>query len=318
MGFSVLTGTLGKVGGVVKAIPLVGDALSGVVDAFTVLPSVLQGTLHTLTQFGALASPAAMRQIEFAVGDAQAVIGQSFIPVMYMMRDAIRLAGDAFATFLPSADEMYRILSPLREAFDEFSDSARETIKEIGPLVKDILTTSFRYLAGNMRLLVQGATAASNAIANLARFLRLLGVPIPEAGDLKTSVGAKAQPARFDSFDEYKKKLQLSAFTEASSAKVSSETIPENVLNIFTVLRDIAGYLLRLTPESIGNGVAKAIAAGAGSLVNNTAAAQAAQAGAAGFAAGGFGVGGIMALMQVINSMGQAPDRGNARARAQP
>src|SRR5262249_593998 len=134
-------GHLGKVVGELAGLarPLF-DALAGI-------PTVFMGITETLVSFAAKASPGLFRSWQIALDDVQAVIGHSFVPVLELMRDGVRLFGDVLANLLPNTNEVRSALSEFQAAFASFGREIRVILAEIGPSIRDVLIEGLQQLA---------------------------------------------------------------------------------------------------------------------------------------------------------------------------
>jgi hypothetical protein len=250
VGFDLVSSYMKNVGDSIKKIPIVGEVLGPFVDALTVIPGILKNITETLVGFAAKASPGQFKMFQIAIEDVQGVIGQAFLPMMGMMRDAIRLVGDALANILPNSQEVFEALSPLREAFSGLGDSLRELMTEVGPLIREVLIGGLTALSYVLSLVVKWVDflvkGLNFILSPIKALLGLLGVDT----SARTSVGAAARPAEFSGFEEYQKKMQLAAFTEPG--KPTAEDMPGTVSNIEMLFYDLLTWLDQWTPAAIG------------------------------------------------------------------
>lgn len=277
--FDTVSGAGNKFADYISSIPIVGDYVGPMVKAMVALPGIIKDILGTLTSFAALASPGQMQLFQMAVEDVQATIGQSFIPVLEMMRDAVRLVGDALATFLPDAAEVREALAGTRVLFDEMRVAITEMMVEAGPLVKSFflgIVKGFGLFISGIAVIITRLSQAFTALMGPIReLLALIGINLPKSGGIRSSVGAAARQAQFSSFDEYQRQLQLSAYSEGTSSSMAqvpnmvsdirlfAGNIADNIQTMLTVVRAI-GTVLRATPEAtIAPTNATAAAAGA-------------------------------------------------------
>src|SRR5262249_53014547 len=130
------------------------------------MPGLLQDITTTLTSMAAKASPGQFKLWTVALDDVQGVIGQSFLPVLELMREGVRLFGDVLANILPNTSEVRGALSGLRGAFREIGAEIRKVFAELGPTIRDMLIEKIKTLA------YWGAVAAKT-IAILAEHLRV-------------------------------------------------------------------------------------------------------------------------------------------------
>jgi hypothetical protein len=141
--------------------------------------------------------------------------------------------------------------------------------------------------------------AVVSQITGLIKIFNLLLTPIRAilnlfGGDtsFKSSVGAAAQPAKFNGFEEYEKQLQLAAYSEPGNATQSD--VPKAVLSIQDMLQKVLEWTNSLTPSAI----ADAIVSGIKGIVQDPHkvgdAVQGAVEGATGSTAAGMGARGVL------------------------
>ncbi len=150
IGFNILGSALSGLASVVKKIPNIGPILGPILEAAAAVPAILKDITETLVSFAAKASPAQFAMWQMALEDVQGVIGQSFLPVLELMRNSVRLFGETLANLLPSEGEVYDALKQLREGFQEFAKSVREVLKDIGPTIRQHLVGVLKDLAFHM------------------------------------------------------------------------------------------------------------------------------------------------------------------------
>lgn len=272
-GFEMLTGGINAVGDAIKSIPLVGDLLGPMVDALAMMPSLLKGITSTLVSFTAKASPGIFGTWTRALEDVQAVIGHSFLPVLELMRDSVRLFGDVLANILPSSTEVRTALIGLRGTFSEVSGVIRESLREIGPEMREMFVGMIKELsyamkdlapaikplieivtmlarlfgvymtgmAAQLKIIMPVITAAIGAFAtNMRLLLSVFGLSgtsgLIQKQD-RSSGGAAARQASFQGFEEYQRQLQLSAFTEPGTQTMAS--LPTTVGTMSTTLSNV-------------------------------------------------------------------------------
>jgi hypothetical protein len=258
-GFDLISNVMGKVGSAVKAIPVVGEVLGPFVDALTAIPGILKGVTETLTSLAAKASPAAFELFGMAVDDVQAAVGQAFVPVLYLMRDAVRLVGDVLANILPNMDEVSGALGGFREAFAELGNEIRELMTEIGPLIRENLIFMLQevgfVLTVVVKIIGQWVSVLTFLLRPLKSLLELMGVDTR----MRSGVGAAARPAQFAGLEEYQKQLQLSAYREPGAVP-AEDKVPNILEQILTWLQE------NITVEKFGKAVGDAIKAAPGKL----------------------------------------------------
>jgi hypothetical protein len=251
-----LKGLQGELGPVGMGLDLAGKAMSGVVDIvnkvspalgamlgpLAELPGMFSGILGSLVSMGKVASPGQATMFELAVKDVQGVIGQTFLPLMEMMRDGIRLFGDTLANILPSSQEVWEALKELRGAFQELQDSLRNTLTEVGPVVRDVLIGALKTLAGVMAAVARATKDLVGWFGGFFKNIReWMGLG---KGELRTSVGASAQPATLSGLSEYQNRLITNAFREPGT--ITKADLPNLMSNMNLTLREILAYITSL------------------------------------------------------------------------
>lgn len=119
----------------VGSIPIIGDLLGPMLSAFAAMPALINSITESLVSFAAKASPGHVKMLQIAVEDVQAVIGRSFIPVLEMLRDGVRLVGNAIATLIPTSDEVRSALNGLFGSLSGFGGQIRDMLTRVGPMV---------------------------------------------------------------------------------------------------------------------------------------------------------------------------------------
>ncbi len=147
----------GPIGAAVGA--MLGDALGKQLQQLAKIPAVIGSILSTLTGFAAKASPGQMTMLTMAIDDTQAIIGQSFLPMMELMREAIKFVGDTIATIIPSYDEVQSALAGVRYAFQQVGNEVKNFLQEFGPTIKVMLVNSIKLLGIAATMAAQGLTA---------------------------------------------------------------------------------------------------------------------------------------------------------------
>jgi hypothetical protein len=239
IGFDLVTTGLGKVAEVVHKIPLLGGVLGPLVDNLAVVPGIFKSIVETLVGFTAQANPALYEQYQIAIQDVQAVIGNTFLPVLSLMRDGIRLFGDTLAELLPNSQEVSASLTDVYAAFSEFRKAILEMSSELGPIIRSGLVAALNVLGQIAREVASYVTYLVKAmtpwIAQLREFLGL------HKGPARSSIDAAARPAQMSGIDEYQRQLQLAAFSAPGTAQQSD--LPTLVLNIQTAIDNIWRWL---------------------------------------------------------------------------
>src|SRR5437868_2040049 len=216
IGFDVLGDSLAKVSDIIKSIPLVGSLLGPLSDVLAGIPSIFKDITTTLVNFAAKASPGVFTTWQRALEDVQGVIGRTFVPVLEIMRDGVKLFGDVLANILPNLGEVRNALSEFRNAFGEFGDEMRSVLAEIGPTIREFIIDGLQQLAHWL------AVAAKAAILMAQRLREYFGGTTgagPGAAGARTAEGAAAAPAHFAGIEEYQKQLQTAAFQIPGTSK---------------------------------------------------------------------------------------------------
>jgi hypothetical protein len=249
-GFDMMSGAAHKLADGVKSIPIIGELLGPMMDAMAAIPDTIKQITEALVGMAAKASPSAFKQFQYAVEDVQGVIGQSFLPVLDLMRDGIRLVGDTLASILPSSNEVYAALGPLQQAFSGLGDSLRELMTEIGPLIRDELILGLQMFAGALEEIISVGKMAADALGFVLKPLRAIMGFLGVDTSSRSSVGAAYRgQAQFSGFEDYEKKLQESAFSEPGRPKM--DELPNTVINIRDLLQQMVNWTLILTPGGI-------------------------------------------------------------------
>ena len=130
----------------VASIPVVGDALGPALKQLAAVPDTFKAITESLVRMSRLASPAQALRLRMATEDAQAVVGRSFLPVLAMITDGVRLAGDALASFLPNDREVNAALRETREALAPLGQMIRQALSTLGPTVRQQLTDAIGFV----------------------------------------------------------------------------------------------------------------------------------------------------------------------------
>lgn len=208
-GLDVLALGLGKVRDVIKAIPLVGTVLGPLADVAAGIPSMISGITNSLIGMAEKANPGVFVQWKQALEDTQGVIGQSFVPILDIMRQGVRLFADVLANIFPTTGEVNAALAELRAVFKLVEDEVRAVMAVVGPSIREMLIDGLRQLA-------HWAAVAVRAIGMLAERLRSAfggrGAASTVAEGARSSYGAAARPVSMGGIEEYQKQLQMLAF----------------------------------------------------------------------------------------------------------
>ena len=272
----------GAVGRGLEAVP---GIIGGVVGALAEVPVVLLNIKDELVGFAAKASPAVFSTWTKALDDAEAVIGQAFIPVLELMRDGVRMAGDTLANFLPNMTEVRGALEEFRAEFDAAGSELRSVLAELGPQVREFFIDGLRELSHWLAI-------ATRAVVMMGERLRQYfggGAAAKAGGEaggelpgLRTSFGAAARPAAMEGIEEYERKLQLSAFQIPGQSKEDQQLSRlQDLVNIDTEAKDFLAKMdstwetlksVFMTGADVASQslvVLRAIGTGIDNLVNN-------------------------------------------------
>lgn len=244
----------------VSGISAVSPALGAMVAPLAAIPGTIKSILETLTGFSALASPSSHQQLKLATDDTMAVIGHSFLPMLRMITDGVRLFGDVVATVLPNEAEMTLGLQDIRGMFDEFKEDLRGITSEIGPIVRiwfigalKLLAVGIKMTVAPIMLLVKGLSMLWSPISDL---LGLLGV----AAEMRTSEGAAARGTSLQGIDEYQRQLQLEAFKQPGTPGMAQ--LPTTVDGIARTLTEISNFIRGFTLDGLAGAIRRGLTGG--------------------------------------------------------
>lgn len=225
-GLDLATSAFESVSGAVKGIPVLGEVLGPLLDTIGKLPGIFKSILETGTSLVAKLSPGVMKQFNVALEDAQATIGQAFLPVIQQMIPYIKELGTIIAQALPSDQEM-------RAMFGAVFESIKELVQEIAPLIGPVLkalTVGTKVLVDSLSLLVKAFKATYEAVRLMIQGMTLGLVDLNDVFGTKggeRGQASAARPASLSSIEEYQRKLQLETFQGGRDTGIKS--IAENV-----------------------------------------------------------------------------------------
>ncbi len=244
--------------GAVKSIPILGEIAGPFLDALGKVPGIIKDITTTLVGFAAKASPGQFLMFQRALEDVQGVIGQSFLPVLELMRIGVRLFGDVLANILPSMSEVREALDPVREGLLEFGSAVREILTEVGPLIRIFFIANIKILIAVLSPLGNAFLYVTKGIAAFLRPLRELMAVLGVDTGLRSSVGAAANPAKIQGLQEYQEQLQTAAYAEPGNTMASVPgnvaTISGTLFNILTILEGMSRSGIRSFIEGIVGG----------------------------------------------------------------
>ena len=256
-GFTLASASMEYMASVVKSIPVVGELFGPLVDELAGIPRLIEGIIETFAGFTQFANPAQMKMLTIAVEDTQAVIGRAFLPVLEMMREGIRAAGDALANFLPNTAEVAAALAPLRAELMALFMELRMAMTELGPIIREVLIVNIYLLAQALTMVVRYWITLTQAIRSisgpLAEFLKTLGI----AGDFRSSWGAAAREAKITGIEAYEQEFQTKAYMLPGTP--TEGQMPVMMSNLVTAVGDLIKWAQSLTPEKIAQAIAGAL-----------------------------------------------------------
>lgn len=254
VGFDLASGAMEKLSGAVKSIPVLGDLLGPFLDQLTMVPGIIKDITSSLVSMAGKASPGQINLFQRAIEDVQGVIGQTFLPVLTLLRDGVRFVGDALANLLPNTNEIHGALAELRAGLADFGGALRDVISELGPMIRTTLIISLRGLGTVLGLVAHSAAA-------MARGFMLLISPFTTLGNIvtgllgitgdanRTSVGAAARPASFQGFEQYQQQIQTSAYAEPGGT--SMQQVPSLIVRIGEMLGQLLASVNRFSLEGL-------------------------------------------------------------------
>jgi hypothetical protein len=243
-GLSVLGNALATLQGPLSVVGVGFNALN------LVMPGVgkgLESVVKSLIEMTAKANPGIFQLWTFAINDLQAVIGHSFTPLLEELTSLVRFFGDLLNTILPSPAEMETLLAPLKDAFADlksfFLENA-DTLRFAAKFTIEAFVDIMYVAVGVFEVITEPIILAAKALELLVdplQFIIDLGkeLGLIEEDKLKSSIGAAAQPAQFNSLAGYESQLQTSAFSigispeqaTADNTERSADTL-EELLNV--------------------------------------------------------------------------------------
>ena len=245
-GFQDLQGSLGPIGAglgvvtsgfsafssVVKGIPLIGGVLGPLMDAVGSVPGIFKSILETATSLVGKVNPGLMKQFGVALEDAQATVGQAFLPVIQQMIPIIKELGTVIAQALPSDEEM-------RNIFGSVFASIRELVKEVVPLLGpalNILVTVTRIIIGVVQNLAHVFKNVAQAFGGVFKEV--------QGGKGREAIAA-ARQAHMGGIEEYQRQLQLETFQGGRDVGTDPMmTLPVTVTDISGTVKSISAGIV--------------------------------------------------------------------------
>lgn len=284
-GLDVASKMLQGISDIVKKIPVVGDILGPIMDVVAAFPAIIKDITESLVGMTEKASPGVYKQFTLALEDAQATIGEAFIPLVELLTDVVREFSDFLANVLPDASEMAQLLAPLREEFNQLIT----VLKFFGPEMKMVVVEGLRFLINSLRELAMFAKIAAATLGLILMPLRAFGSEqdYNYTGTKKATVAAR-QPF-MGGIEEYQRRLQL----ETARGPRGKMDTPQNVANIAQSVANIDRWFTTATEQWIVNLISLGIQGLLqGSTMGIVAGAEAMGGGAAAAATGGYTGGG--------------------------
>jgi phage-related protein len=254
LGLNLAGEGLEKLSSLVKGIPVVGSLLGPLTDALAGVPGILKDITGTLISFAAKVSPGIFKQLQLAVESVQATIGQAFVPVMELIKDAIGDFADVLANLIPNTTEVYQALEPLRAVFAEMAKEMKAAAAEVGPAIRQGLIEALRQLA-------HWAAVAVKVVGLLAGRLKdyFALSDVGKAGVLDLLSGKAfgvdkeqrertlpAGPAQITGFAEYQRQLQISAFSQGTQGKSIQEQQLDAMLELGKIDEQARAFLEKI------------------------------------------------------------------------
>lgn len=263
VGLDLVSSAFDTVSGAVKSVPIVGEVLGPLLDVVGKIPGIFKSVLETATTLVGKVSPGVMKQFNIALEDAQATIGQAFLPVIQQMIPYVKELSVIIAQALPSDEEM-------RQMFGAVFNEIKSMVQELAPLIRPIinmLTTAVRVIAGVMKNLTA-------AFMDWAHSLGLVenGVAVDNSG--RGAISA-ARPASLSGIEEYQRRLQLETFQGGRDAGGDPmKTLPTTVTNISSTVNTISNSIITVVGlvRTIANilGAPKEVVDSARTLISET------------------------------------------------
>lgn len=220
-----------------------------------VVSGAFSGMMESVGKF----NPALVEQIGMAFDDIQAVIGQTLAPVLKVFLPLLRSWGDFIASIVPSTEQMDEAMTPLKEAFDEFS----KYLQEIAPLIKDGLVMSLTQLGMTLKTLAEiFEFLMRTSRATIALFTgNLKGAGEALFGESgkgfeKSSRNLAARQAGFTSLEGLGDQLRQAAFSLGTGESPEQQTAnnTHRIANGIDALNQKAGNVPQPAMAGVGGG----------------------------------------------------------------
>ncbi|MDE2100647.1 MAG: hypothetical protein KGL39_25610, partial [Patescibacteria group bacterium] len=169
LGFTAAEAGIGKMSQLLGMIPEVGPALGAATAQLAIVPGELHAITDSLIAFSAVASPGQYRAYQMALEDLQGTIGQTFLPVLGLMRDGVRLTADVLATVLPSSGEAEQALLEFRTIFDAFSADVRQAVGAVGPQLRGEFVNMLKSIAEAIKTNMPSGKQVAEFVSGLVK-----------------------------------------------------------------------------------------------------------------------------------------------------
>jgi hypothetical protein len=174
----------------------IGLLVAGAIVAGKSLYELGENAVRTGMEFSKLANPATMERYNLAMLDAQAVVGERFVPVVEQATDFVRAIGDSLEEMLPAQQDVREAMIEAKPAIDEI----RETLHEAAPLVKDLLISGLAEGVVVLRDFTQGLKGAR-------MWLEHLGLLSPNRAAAQSSIGKAVGAVTIGSTEEIQRRI---------------------------------------------------------------------------------------------------------------
>jgi hypothetical protein len=220
-GAEAAAGGLGAIAGPI------GIAVAAVLVAGTEIKALGEQAWATGMRFAAIANPATTQLYERSIMDAQAVIGQRFVPVVELATTVMRDVGWFLVEVLPSVDEVRTALSELRPDIDQI----RVEFHNAAPMIKEFVFTGLHLFVGTVGM----ATTALKYFVQAVN--AYLGIKFNLAAPA-SAVGASAGNVTIGSAEDMARQI-FQASVEQGRVAGPAETTATNTTRIANVLEKI-------------------------------------------------------------------------------
>lgn len=226
-----------------------GTAVS---EAFSKVKDVVNDIISNMRMVADLvgkANPAVLERFNDVFEDVEAVIGVRLIPLVEHWTNGLRVLVDFLHSVLPSTAEFQRFFAEYKPLLND----VREALREMAPLIKDILLVSIRLatqalhdFVAVMREIVMIARRMPG-ISLFAQYARATG---QQDQQLRSSIGTAARPFRFESHDDFGRQLILNALNRGKDSAAdqtadNTARTADGVERLATVLGPMVSAFIR-------------------------------------------------------------------------